>query len=91
MAVIGDRGVLAMDAFSEKLWLVEDRVPSSAFLPWGADVNAAFLQAFIDAVRSDAEPPVTGEDGLRALEVALCAYESARQHEPVACPDCLHA
>jgi hypothetical protein len=32
---------------------------------------------------------VTGEDGLRALEVTLCAYESARQHAPVACPDCL--
>jgi predicted dehydrogenase len=27
---------------------------------------------------------VTGEDGMRALQVALAAYESARTHEPVA-------
>ena len=31
----------------------------------------------------------TGEDGLRATEVALCAYESAKRREPVACPGVL--
>ena len=45
------------------------------------------VQSFIDAIRNDTVPAVTGEDGLRALEVTLCAYESARRHEPVACPD----
>jgi UDP-N-acetylglucosamine 3-dehydrogenase len=89
--VIGERGVLAMDAFNEKVRLVEDRSPRSSFLSWGADANAAALQAFIDAVRHDTEPLVTGEDGLRALEVALCAYVSAGQKKPVVCPDCLVA
>ncbi len=89
--IIGDRGVLAMDAFSEKLQLVEERAPSWSFLSWGADVNTAFLQAFVDAVRRDVEPPITGEDGLQALGVALCAYESARRNLPVACPDALNA
>ncbi len=28
------------------------------------------LEAFIDAITNDTEPPVTGEDGLKALEIA---------------------
>ena len=84
--MIGDRGVLAMDAGTERLSVVSDRGPAYAFLEWGSDVSRPFLQAFIDAVHNDTETPVTGEDGLRALEVALCAYESARLQAPVSCP-----
>jgi predicted dehydrogenase len=45
------------------------------------------IRGFVDAIRNDTDPFVTGEDGLRAMEVALCAYESAKRHEPVTCPD----
>ncbi len=38
----------------------------------------AELRAFIDAVISGAEPPVTGRDGRAVVEIALAAYESAR-------------
>jgi predicted dehydrogenase len=36
-----------------------------------ADPLLAEIRAFLDAVRTGREPPVTGEDGRRALEVAL--------------------
>lgn len=39
--------------------------------------------AFMAAIREDHEPPVTGEDGLRALEVALAIYRSAETGETV--------
>lgn len=87
--VIGEHGVLAVDAFAERLSLVEDRGPSHVFLPLGEDPDLALLRAFVDAARAQTDPPVTGEDGLRALEVARCAYESARMRAPVACPNCL--
>jgi predicted dehydrogenase len=87
--VIGDHGVLEVDAFAEKLRLVEDRGPQSAFLSWGEDADLDLLRGFVDAIQRDTDVPVTGEDGLRALEVALCAYESARRKDVVACPDCL--
>jgi len=35
------------------------------------------LEAFIDAIKNGTVPPVTGEDGLRALEIALTALELA--------------
>jgi predicted dehydrogenase len=89
MDVICERGVLAMDAFNQNLQLVEDRGPSHTLLSWDDGGNLPMIQAFIDAVANDTSPPVTGEDGLRALEVALCAYESAKRHQPVPCPDAL--
>ena len=40
-------------------------------------------QAFVDAVRENREPVVTGEDGLRALELALAIYRSAELGQTV--------
>jgi predicted dehydrogenase len=37
------------------------------------------LEAFIDAIKNDTIPPITGEDGLRALEIALTALELAHK------------
>jgi predicted dehydrogenase len=39
--------------------------------------------AFMAACREDAEPAVTGEDGLKALEVALAIYRSAETGETI--------
>jgi predicted dehydrogenase len=91
MDVIGDRGVISMDAFGQNLQLVEDRGPRHVAVPWAEGGDRAMIRGFLDAIRNDTDPPVTGEDGLRATEVALCAYEAAKRGEPVACPDVLVA
>jgi predicted dehydrogenase len=89
MEVIGDRGVISMDAFGQHLQLVEDRGPSHIFVPWAEGGDLPMIRSFVDAIRNDTDPLVTAEDGLRAMEVALCAYESAKRREPVACPGVL--
>ncbi len=86
MDVIGDRGVLSLNAFNQNVQLFDDRTERYSLVPFAASGDPALVQSFVDAIRHDTEPQVTGEDGLRALEVALCAYVSARLHEPVACP-----
>jgi UDP-N-acetylglucosamine 3-dehydrogenase len=49
-----------------------------------ARTDAAWnLDAFVDAVRRDREPPITGEDGLRALELMLACYRSDAAGEEV--------
>jgi predicted dehydrogenase len=40
------------------------------------------VRAFLDAVRRFAAPPVTGEDGRRALEVALRINQGMRGPAP---------
>jgi predicted dehydrogenase len=89
MEVIGDQGVVSMDAFKQNLQIFDDRQGTYRLEPWSNGGDPPMIQAFIDAVAADREPDVTGNDGLKALEVALCAYESARRHEPVNCPDIL--
>jgi len=43
----------------------------------------AELEAFVDAVAGNKEPPVTGEDGLRALRLAHQIVEAGREHKVV--------
>ena len=41
------------------------------------------LEEFVAAIREDRPPAVSGQDGYRALEVALAAYASATSGQPV--------
>ena len=56
---------------------VVDRVPIRGE---GAEPLAAELAAFRDAIRGLAPPPVTGEDGRRALELALAIEQQIEDH-----------
>jgi predicted dehydrogenase len=40
--------------------------------------------AFVDAILTDSAPPVSGHDGLAALEIVLAIYAAARTGESVA-------
>jgi myo-inositol 2-dehydrogenase/D-chiro-inositol 1-dehydrogenase len=40
--------------------------------------------AFVDAVTAGREPPVGGDDGRASLVIGLAAWQSLRQHRPVA-------
>ncbi len=86
LEVIGERGVLSMDAFVQNVQYFDDRTGRYALIPFTEGGDPQLVRAFIDAIRQDTIPLVTGEDGLRALEVALCAYASAQCHEAVVCP-----
>lgn len=89
MDVIGDQGVVSLNAFNQNVQLFSDQRGRYDLVPYTASGDPVLVRSFVDAIRDDTTPLVTGEDGLRALEVTLCAYESARRHEPVACPDVL--
>jgi predicted dehydrogenase len=45
------------------------------------DMLTSEIQSFLDAVRTRSSPKVTGEDGKRALEVALQIKEKAEEHK----------
>jgi myo-inositol 2-dehydrogenase/D-chiro-inositol 1-dehydrogenase len=44
------------------------------------------LAAFVEAVRTDTDPPVTGRDGRAAVEIAQAAYQSIETGQAVALP-----
>jgi len=81
--VVGSDGVLAANAFAEQLRLASDATARYSYVPWGEDPDLKLLNSFIAAIEQGTELPVSGVDGVRALEAALAAYESSRTARPV--------
>ncbi|MCL7417569.1 MAG: Gfo/Idh/MocA family oxidoreductase [Halalkalicoccus sp.] len=87
--IAGDEGLLEFD--SEDVNPIDvvsttasgnpDRDPIDE--PLEKDPYLRELEAFVDCVRTGEEPPVTLEDGIETLRVALAALESAERGEPV--------
>jgi predicted dehydrogenase len=53
-----------------------DQTGKGQWVNWGSNMDLGLVRDFVDMVRTDREPFITGFDGLQALEVALAAYRS---------------
>lgn len=82
--VIGTEGLLDIDAFGQQAQLSSDKERAHRWVYWGSDADRAMLAAFVEAVRSGGPVPVSGEDGLAAVRVAVAAQQSAKSGQPVA-------
>ena len=89
--VICERGLLDVDAYGEarvsldggpwETLAVQPPIDwqGKGFLdPVRLESYAAHLQDFIDSIRENREPAITGWDGRQAVAAALAAYESSR-------------
>jgi len=76
----GERGTIEVDAFGQLVMVYGERVRQAG---WGDNMDAGLVADFIAAIRDRRPPTITGEDGLRAVEVAAAAYRSAGTHKPV--------
>jgi predicted dehydrogenase len=83
LEALGTGGALDMDAFAQRLAVYGRREEKVEWPTFGSDANAAMIEAFLDAIREDREPDVTGVDGLRATEVVEAAYRSIETGQPV--------
>lgn len=81
--VVGERATVDVDVFRQSLTHYDDGARAVKLVGWGDDLNAAMVGGFVDAILADRPVPITGEDGLRALEVAVAAYRSAELGRPV--------
>jgi myo-inositol 2-dehydrogenase/D-chiro-inositol 1-dehydrogenase len=84
MEIVGTQGVLSVDGFAQKNDLFSDAVGKGQYTFWGDDMDAYMIRDFVKALLQGEPVPVTGEDGLKAAQVALAAYESAKLGQPVA-------
>ena len=75
---VGTGGQLQVDAFSQHVG------GPGHWLPYGVDLDARLLSAFLDAVRAGEAVAPTGEAGLATVRVVAAAQESVRTGQPVA-------
>ncbi|WP_082235347.1 Gfo/Idh/MocA family protein [Halobacillus massiliensis] len=79
---VGTEGTLSVDAFAQKINVYSnDSGVHWSF--WGDDMNQQLIADFVEAIREKRPPFITGEDGLKAVEVALKAYESSNKKSSV--------
>lgn len=87
MDIIGMDGVISVDSFAQDIDLYSDVNMKAQWVYWGDNMDLGLVQDFVDSVANDKPFPITGEDGLRALEVAAAAYKSAERNAPVKISD----
>jgi len=84
MEVIGEKGAAVLDSFAEHVTLYSRGAPRNpSWIGFSRDPNQAMIEEFIASIRENREPEVTWQDGYKALEVALAAYESEKLLQPV--------
>ncbi|MGI6296815.1 MAG: Gfo/Idh/MocA family protein [Armatimonadota bacterium] len=83
MAVVGTDGIADMDMFGQIIEGFYDKSMSYKYEYWGEDADLNLVASFAQCIADDTPPEVTGEDGAKALAVALAAYESAKTGKPV--------
>lgn len=81
LEIIGSEGTLKVDAFAQKLDVYDKSGANWNY--WGDDMDFGLVSDFVKSASNGEEPSITGTDGLKALEVALAAYESAEKRQPV--------
>ncbi|MBL8145801.1 MAG: gfo/Idh/MocA family oxidoreductase, partial [Anaerolineae bacterium] len=80
---VGEKGLVRVDAFRQVMPVYSHDAGRARWAFWGSDSDQAMVDEFATSMREDRPPLISGEDGLKALEVVLAAYRSAESGEPV--------
>ncbi|HYK74303.1 MAG TPA: Gfo/Idh/MocA family oxidoreductase [Pseudoneobacillus sp.] len=83
LEIIGTKGATRLDAFAQNLILYSDKQNKVSREFWGNNMDKGLVYDFVACIKEDREPSISGFDGLKAMEVALAAYESAKLKKPV--------
>jgi predicted dehydrogenase len=80
--LIGDKGVISVNAFKQGLTVFNETRKLPAFLGWASDSGQSMVNEFAAAIREGRQPAITGYDGLKATEIVVAAYRSAASGQP---------
>ncbi|NMC76797.1 MAG: Gfo/Idh/MocA family oxidoreductase [Candidatus Methanofastidiosa archaeon] len=75
LTVVADKGIAEVDYIDQKLILYDKEWVKEAKIERREPLSLE-LECFINYLKKDTAPPVSGEDGLHALEVAISAIDS---------------
>ena len=76
--VIGTNGTALFDAFAPHVNVYATSAGKGTYDFYGEDMDFFLVKSFLEAISGANTESADGVDGLRAMEVALAAYESAK-------------
>jgi UDP-N-acetylglucosamine 3-dehydrogenase len=83
--VTGTKGMITVDYITQQLTIENDQQLIQPNIPYQEPLHLE-LKSFADSIISDTPPTVTGEDGLRTLQVCEAALKSSRTGKQVRLP-----
>jgi predicted dehydrogenase len=86
MKLVLEHGTIEIDSFNQKCELFSESDGKGRWLYFGDNIDLGLVANFVAAVEGTTAVSATGYDGMKALEVALAAYESSAKKAPVALP-----
>lgn len=82
LIVTGSEAIVSVDYITQEVTVEDEKGLFSPTLMFQEPLRRE-LTHFVECVRSDGKPLVSGEDGLAALEIADAALKSSGVHKPV--------
>lgn len=80
---VGTKGNLSIDVFKNHAVYYNDAANEIQQIDLLDDMDKGLLDDFIACVKDGKEPSITGNDGLKTLEVVMAAYESNEEKRTV--------
>jgi len=84
--VTGSDAIMRLDYITQELWIEAANENVQPKFPWREPLKAE-LQHFSDCVLKKEKPLVTGEDGIKALGIAIAALESSAKNKAIKLPN----
>jgi UDP-N-acetylglucosamine 3-dehydrogenase len=80
--VTGSEGIMRLDYNTQELWIENAKETVSPRIPFEEPLKAE-LKHFAECVTDKKKPMITGEDGYKALQIALASMESSAKNTVV--------
>jgi predicted dehydrogenase len=87
MEVTAQHGIVNLDVFGPRVELYQKTTGRGQWVGHGVNFDGLMIADWLAAVRHDRPAPISGVDGLRAVQVVDAAYRSAASHLPEAIID----
>lgn len=80
---IGEKGVLNVDAFSQKVNVFSNNATHSEWASYGDNPDFGLVADFVASIRERRDPCASGLDGVAATKVTVAAYKSVKSGKAV--------
>ena len=82
LTVTGSDAIMRLDYITQELWIEAANENVQPKYPWQEPLKAE-LQHFADCIVKKQKPVVTGEDGVKALGIAIAALQSSAKNKAI--------
>jgi UDP-N-acetylglucosamine 3-dehydrogenase len=82
LTATGSEAIMRLDYITQDLWIEQKSENVQPRLPFQEPLKAE-LQHFVDCIVNKTEPIITGEDGVKALEIATAAMQSSAKNRAI--------